>query len=154
MLTYKLVRDQRVDDLLMMIYTQGSMYLQPKLDLVQLTWGEFGKYFREVGQIYRIYDDEELAGMCWVDQKGDTLHLLGIVVKETCRGKGIGSQTLRMLEETYQGNVKQIELKVHRSNPEAKALYERLGYETVRYDRDSCFYVMSKQLVPEAVMVA
>jgi ribosomal protein S18 acetylase RimI-like enzyme len=98
------------------------------------------------GQVYGIYQDGQLAGFYWIEEREDTLHLHGLILKSEFQGQGIGSQVLAMLAASYRSRVKAIELGVHRSNERAIALYERTGFETARTLDDLGFLVMQKPL--------
>jgi ribosomal protein S18 acetylase RimI-like enzyme len=136
--------DQHYESLLNLIFNQKSAYLTPYLDLVELTWEQFGCYFRQTGIAYQIYSDQELVGMCWVDEQADRMILLGLVIRPEYQSRGIGSQTLVWLEVNHATTIRSIELLVHRSNPRAKALYERLGYHEVQYSPSNGFFTLRK----------
>ena len=147
MLVYELVtRPGQFEQLLELVYHQKCAYLEPMLDLIQLTSEQFGQYFKTTGMAYRICESGELAGLCWVEQQGRSLFLHGLIIKDEYQGRGIGTQTLKFLESAYRRRVDCIELHVHISNPRAKALYERYGFETVQFLEDSGFYVMQKAI--------
>jgi ribosomal protein S18 acetylase RimI-like enzyme len=74
------------------------------------------------------------------------LHLHGIVVARAFQGQGIGSRIIRRLAEEYRGRMDAIELGVHQSNERAKALYERLGFNTVRFLPEVGFFIMQLPL--------
>jgi ribosomal protein S18 acetylase RimI-like enzyme len=57
------------------------------------------------------------------------LHI--IAVKEAYRGMGIGEKLLRFFEETVFTDHSKVFLVVADFNPEARRLYERLGYQQV-----------------------
>jgi ribosomal protein S18 acetylase RimI-like enzyme len=121
-------------------------YLGPTLELMEMTWPEFGRLFRSVGQVYGVYEEGQAAGFCWIEERERVLHLHGLILRESSRGRGIGTEVLKMLEERYREEMDAIELGVHESNVRARALYERLGYETVNALEDLGFYVMQKRL--------
>lgn len=138
--------DAHFKALLEMIYQQKTAYLQPVLDLIELTWDQFGAYFRATGTAYRILMDVQLVGLCWVEHKGNVLTLLGLIIQPKYQGLGLGTQALAWLEQAYAGKIHAIELQVHLSNPRAHALYRRLGYRNVDYSEDSGFYSMRKEI--------
>lgn len=146
MLTYERAKAEHFEELLCLIYDQKTTYLEPKLDLIQLTWEQFGKFFRTVGSVYRICQDHRLVGLCWVEEEGNLLFLQGLIIQRQFQRSGIGTQTLHFLENAYQDRVEAIELKVHESNPGAKVLYERCGYRTVHKAVNQGLYVMQKRL--------
>ena len=60
----------------------------------------------------------------------DLLLMDGIAVSETARGKGIGTRLLRAIEDHAQHlNKRSIRLDVIDTNPGARRLYERFGFE-------------------------
>jgi ribosomal protein S18 acetylase RimI-like enzyme len=142
--------DQHYEALLELVYHQRSAYLDPLLDLIELTWEQFGNYFRSTGIAYQIILDGKLVGVCWVEERQEVLFLLGLVVKPEQQGLGLGTQALVWLEQNCQASIRAIELQVHDSNPRARKLYERMGYRVVELDRDSGFYLMEKP-VNEAI---
>jgi ribosomal protein S18 acetylase RimI-like enzyme len=147
MLTLEPARtDQHYEALLELVYHQRSAYLDPLLDLIELTWEQFGNYFRSTGIAYRICLDGELAGMCWVEERQEILFLLGLVVKLERQGLGLGTQALAWLERNSPVTVRAIELQVHASNQRARALYERTGYLVIDFDSSSGFYRLQKPI--------
>lgn len=138
--------DQQFEALLELIYNQRSTYLEPVLDLIELTWEQFGHYFRHTGTAYGIYQSGTLLGLCWVSLKGNTLSLLGIIIQPKFQGQGIGTQALQWLEQSYRDQVEAIELDVHAGNPRAKSLYQRMGYYEIAFAPGSGFYRMRKYL--------
>ncbi len=68
------------------------------------------------------------------------------MLREEFQGRGIGTEVLEMLERDYRSRMAAIELGVHQSNAKAKLLYERLGYQTVKYLPELGFYIMQKPL--------
>ena len=109
----------------------------------QLRWGA------TVTEIIRpMPGDDCLAGFYWIEERGKTLHLHGLILKAAFQGKGIGTAVIRMLVESYQGQVKAIELGVHQSNARAKKLYERLGFEVVKYRHDLGYFIMQRPILP------
>ena len=121
-------------------------YLGPTLELMEMTWPEFETLFRTVGRVHGIYEGGQTAGFYWIEDRDAILHLHGLILRGSFRGRGIGTKTLKMLEDTYRGEMDAIELGVHQSNERALALYERLGYETVKVLDELRFYVMQKRL--------
>lgn len=87
------------------------------------------------GQIFVAIDEwEECLGFVWFILEGafhsfPYLHI--IAVKEAYRGKGIGGKLLRFFEETVFPDSSKVFLVVADFNPEARRLYERLGYQQV-----------------------
>ena len=126
---------------------EAGDYLERTLGLMELPWEEFAQLFQTVGEVLALLEEAEVAGFCWLERREKVLHLHAIVIKEACRGRGIGTRTLHLLEERYRDTVESIELGVHGSNTGARQLYRRLGYERVRLLEELNFENLQKQLV-------
>ena len=137
--------EQQFDELLEIIYHQTTTYLNPVLDLIELTWDQFGEYFRSTGTAFRICQEGKLVGLCWVEERQGVLMLLGLIVKPAYQRQGIGTLALDWLQNHCTREIAAIELQVHRSNPRAKALYERMGYREKIFDPDSGFYTLVRE---------
>ncbi len=135
MLTYKPATCEQYDVFWQFISREATDYMQMTLEEAQHLFGT-------VGQAYGIYQEDTLAGFYWIEERDNVLQLLGLVLASEFQGKGIGTQVLTMLATTYCGKVETIELGVHELNVRARSLYERLGYQTVRYMDDLGFYIM------------
>jgi ribosomal protein S18 acetylase RimI-like enzyme len=89
------------------------------------------------GEIFVAVDEDEgreCLGFIWFILKGafhsfPYLHI--IAVKEAFRGIGIGRKLLSFFEETVFTDSSKVFLVVADFNPEARRLYERLGYRQV-----------------------
>ena len=55
-----------------------------------------------------------------------------IYIKETCRGKGLGSKFMQFVEREYP-SAKRFRLEVAKNNEKAMDLYRNIGYETLEY---------------------
>lgn len=76
------------------------------------------------GFLTRNYSSEA-GGVClWIEET---------YVDEAYRGRGIGRQFFRFLEETYQDEVVRIRMEVEPGNEGALRLYENLGYQRLNY---------------------
>jgi ribosomal protein S18 acetylase RimI-like enzyme len=137
---------QDTQPLLDLIYHQAASAIKPTLDLVQMTWEDFGERFRDTGQVYRICSQGELAGLFWIEQREDILHLHGLILLPAFQGRGFGRRVLEHLAARYCGQARAIELGVHESNAPARKLYERCGFEVVRYRPEVGFYILQKPL--------
>lgn len=71
--------------------------------------------------------------------------LLGLIVKLDYQRQGIGTLALAWLQNHCTREIEAIELQVHRSNPHAKALYERMGYREKNFNPGSGFYTMVRE---------
>ena len=146
MIRYKMAGKQHFDELLEIIFHQRDSNLKPLLDLIQLTADHFARLFRSTGVVYRIEVDGRLAGLCWVEKCGRILYLHKLMIQEPYQRQGIGTKTLEWLEGRFRAEVDEIELRVHTSNPRAKALYERCGYTAMNTPGLSGMYVMRKKV--------
>jgi len=147
MLTYEPARMEQYEEFLQLMRSEIEDYLERTMELMQMTWDEFARLFKTQGQVEGIYQDGQLAGFYWIEERGQVLHLHGLIVKEPFRGQGIGTQVLEMLATRYKRDVTTIELGVQKSNERARRLYERLGFETVRTLDDLGFVVMQKRMI-------
>lgn len=151
MLVYREANTDQYDELLQLVAVDSADYLQQSLELMKITWDEFGQFFRTVGQRYTIYQDNCLAGFYWIEEREKTLHLHALILKREFQGQGIGTQVLQMLAEQFRVKLDAIELGVHQSNAGAKRLYERLGFEGIKFREDLGYYIMQKSLTREPV---
>lgn len=149
MLAYRPVQRGQYDLFLELMRQQTDTDYEHVLQLMELTWQEYAQLFRERGQVYGIYSDEQLAGFYWIELRGETLHLHGLILKDAFQGQGIGTAVLQKLEQEYRDQAQVIELGVDQTNAGAKALYERLGYETADVLDELKFIVMRKPLSRE-----
>ncbi len=109
---------------------------------------ELGKrYFSEKGsarksleegfcknEIYVAVENNNCKGFIWVILNGifHSLPYIHIVaVKSENRGQGIGEVLLRFVENEYFTNYSKLFLVVADFNPNAKRLYERIGYSKI-----------------------
>jgi ribosomal protein S18 acetylase RimI-like enzyme len=146
MLTYTPIAAAQFDDFLDLLLSEAGDYLPRTLELMGLTLEEAKDLFRRTGQVYAIYEGEAPAGYYWIEERGTVLHLHGLALRGEFQGRGIGTQVLNMLADTYAGKMQAIELGVHESNAKAKRLYEKLGYKTVKRLEELGFYVMQLSL--------
>jgi ribosomal protein S18 acetylase RimI-like enzyme len=142
MLTYPTAGGEQVVKFLALLREDAREYLDQTLALMGETWEHFVQIAQQVGQVYGVYRDGQLAGYYWIEEREKALHLHGILVKAEFRGQGIGTAILEKLQEEYAGRMELIELGVHDSNGRAKALYERMGFVTVRRVEELGFSVM------------
>ncbi len=146
MLTFEPAREAQYAEFFQMMRDLSAAYLETTLALTQLTWQDFERLFRSTGQVFGIYEEGQLAGFYWIEQRERVLHLHGPFVKPSFQGHGIGSQVLKMLESEYSSRVNAVELGVHDSNAQAKSLYEKVGFETIKRLDELGFSVMQKRL--------
>jgi ribosomal protein S18 acetylase RimI-like enzyme len=144
--TYEPVTAAQYDDFLQLLLREAGDYLPRTLELMGLTLEQAEGLFRRTGQVYAIHEDDALAGYYWIEERGDVLHLHGLVLKGEFQGKGIGTHALAMLAARYRGHMEAIELGVHVSNDRAKRLYERLDFQTVKHLEELGFTIMQLPL--------
>lgn len=85
--------------------------------------------------LYIIQLDEIAVGEVWLSMKQGSTEGIGFIcdlhVAEEHRHKGIASEAMRLLEGEAVGlGIKKLTLHVFGHNLGARALYEKLGYET------------------------
>jgi ribosomal protein S18 acetylase RimI-like enzyme len=142
MLTYKEVNGEEVVEFLELLREDARDYLDQTIALMGETWEHFLQIAQQVGKVYGVSLDGQTAGYYWIEERGKELHLHGILVKAAFRGQGIGTRILEKLRTDYAGKMEVIELGVHDSNIRAIALYERMGFVTVRRVEEVGFKVM------------
>ena len=87
---------------------------------------------------YIIEDDEKPVGYAllsfsFATEVGGLVVLLeDLYISDSCRGKGLGSQFMKFLEEEYP-LVKRFRLEVTKENKKAMDLYSKLGYRVLDY---------------------
>lgn len=139
-------RDEQIDEFLELLRLDAEHYLIPTMEAMGWSWAEFAQRVRGVGRVFCVYQNEYKVGCYWIEERERILHLHGIVVVRAFQGQGIGSRIIRQLAEEYRGRMDAIELGVHQSNERAKALYERLGFNTVRFLPEVGFFIMQLPL--------
>lgn len=151
MVTGRVVDPQRRDRLWDLMQREAGDYLARTLELMGMAPEAFRRLFETVGEVIGIVQADELVGFTWTEERGTVVHLHALILKADCRGRGIGTAVLQDLAARYRDTHEVIELGVHASNTRARALYERLGYETVRYLDDLEFYIMQRPLKSDQV---
>jgi ribosomal protein S18 acetylase RimI-like enzyme len=146
MLTFEAASAEHYGECMQLMLDEAGGYLQGTLKLMQISMDEFNHLLRTVGTLHAIFDDKQLAGFYWIEEREKVLHLHALLLKQQFQGKGIGTQTLNMLASKYEGTMTTIELGVHDSNEAAIRLYERKGFNTVKRLNDLKFRIMQKDL--------
>jgi len=129
-----------------------SAILKPRLGVRPMTEDDLDQVMGIESQTYvfpwtrGIFRDCLHVGYCcWVYESGDDVeaysvmsvgageaHILTIVVKESCRGQGLGKLMLELLLEIAQGHrVDTVLLEVRPSNKIAVSLYRNMGFNEV-----------------------
>ena len=85
------------------------------------------------GSVCHIYvvrsDTYRVAGFCAFWLVVDEIHINNVAVRESLRGRGLGTALLRhVLAEARRLGAKRATLEVRASNTRARQLYERLGF--------------------------
>ena len=151
MLKFKSANAEQYDVFLQLIWDDGQEYWADTMRIMQLTWEEYAQIFRTRGEVSAIYQDENLAGFYWIEERVDTLHLHGLILKNEFQGRGIGTAILSILAERYTNKMDKIELGVYQSNTGAIRFYEKMGFQITRSLSDLPFYIMQKPLIPQVV---
>jgi ribosomal protein S18 acetylase RimI-like enzyme len=144
---YKPAQAGQMDAFLEQMRAEMEPYFQQASQALGMDWEQFAGLFKTRGQVFGIYDADELAGYYWIEARDEILHLHALILGEAYQGKGMGTATLNHLVEEYRGALKAIELGVHKANERAKSLYEHFGFETVERMEDVGFTIMRKDLV-------
>jgi ribosomal protein S18 acetylase RimI-like enzyme len=146
MLTYRPGTPEQYDEFLQMIWDDGREYMEIAMGVIQMTWEEYAQFFRTRGVVQAICQDNNLAGFYWIEEREDTLHLHGLILKSEFQGHGIGTAVLSMLADRYTGRLDRIELGVYQKNTGAIKLYEKMGYCITKTLTDPPFHIMQKPL--------
>ena len=87
-----------------------------------------------------LFQDKEPVGYIYLTQcysaevGGRCIFIEELFLKEAFRGKGLGRAILTWLEEQYP-SARRFRLEVNQVNQGAARLYERMGYQYLRYDQ-------------------
>jgi ribosomal protein S18 acetylase RimI-like enzyme len=73
----------------------------------------------------------EAAGRIWVERNDEEIRLLDIALLPAHRGHGVGSALIRGLIREATQAAKPLRHSVEKNNPDAKRLYDRLGFKVV-----------------------
>jgi ribosomal protein S18 acetylase RimI-like enzyme len=151
MLAFAPATPEQYADFLQMMWDDGQDYMEITLRVMQMTWEQYFQLFRTRGDVLVINQGADLVGFYWIEQRGDTLHLHGLILKPEFQAQGIGTTVLTMLEKQYAGKVDKIELGVYQENVGAKRLYEKMGFTIIKTLTDLPFHIMQKSLKPQFV---
>ena len=96
----------------------------------------------DLGFIWLAFDGDKAVGGCVacyaISTSRGTLvaKLDDMSVAADCRGRGVGSAMLTALaEELKRAGITRIDTATHQDNPEARRLYEKLGFRSLREER-------------------
>jgi ribosomal protein S18 acetylase RimI-like enzyme len=90
-------------------------------------------YYREnytTAEFLVILDGKTPAGRLYVDRWPDEIRLMDISLLPAHRGKGLGTQLLKDLQDEARAAAKPLRIHVERNNP-ALGLYKRLGFRQI-----------------------
>jgi ribosomal-protein-alanine N-acetyltransferase len=83
-------------------------------------------------EAYAVRDDRGVAGFIVIDMRGLVRGYIQILcVRPDCRGQGLGSMLIRWAETRIARDSPNVFICVSSFNPNARRLYERLGFEPV-----------------------
>lgn len=78
-----------------------------------------------------ILRDGEPAGRIWVERNEEEIRLLDIALLPAHRGHGVGSALIGELIREAAQAARPLRHSVEKNNPDAKRLYDRLGFKVV-----------------------
>ena len=83
-------------------------------------------------EVHVARDPQGVAGFIILDLQGPFPgYIQTVCVRPDCRGRGLGSEIIRFAEERIFRDSPNVFLCVSSFNPDARRLYDRLGYELV-----------------------
>ena len=75
MLSYRPASQEQYETFFDLMVAESSAYIHTTLQLMGVDLAEFNQLFRTVGEVFGIYQDNELAGFYWVELRETVLHL-------------------------------------------------------------------------------
>ena len=75
MLSYRPASQEQYETFFDLMVAESSDYIHTTMQLMQGDLAEFSQLFRTVGEVFGIYQDNELAGFYWVELRETVLHL-------------------------------------------------------------------------------
>ena len=88
--------------------------------------------------IYGYFTEEQLVGVIYVNRRENIYYVDDIVVKDSYRNQGIGSELFRYIEkQALANNIVRIELDVWSFNEKAIQFFQKNGFtpKTLRYEK-------------------
>lgn len=82
-------------------------------------------------QYYLIFYNQAKSGYFSVKDKGKKLFLSKLYVLDSCRGKGIGKQTINFIKSSFDNSI--IQLTVNKRNTDSIAFYKKIGFKIIDY---------------------
>jgi ribosomal protein S18 acetylase RimI-like enzyme len=90
----------------------------------------------EKNYMYNLHlsDNKEHIGYLWFIEQGEIAFLADIIIFNEYRGRGLGKDTMKVLEETAkEKGFKKIDLHVFGHNKPAFELYKKMGFNITNY---------------------
>jgi ribosomal protein S18 acetylase RimI-like enzyme len=130
---YRLQRTQDADAPILYEIHRDAMF-----SYVEQTWGwdeadqvqRFRNYASMVPLQVIIVDDQP-AGFAHIDVTGDAVDVVNIELARHVQGRGIGTALLEQVIADANASGKPVRLQVLKANPDAKRLYDRMGFVVV-----------------------
>ena len=110
--TYQFATAAQYDEFFSLMLEHMADYFETLMIQMGMSIDELRHLLQTVGGVYSINCEQGVAGFLWVEERGDEVHLHGIVLKENYQGQGIGTRALRELADKYRGEMAFIELGV------------------------------------------
>jgi len=114
---------EQYEEFMQLMLSEASEYVRGTMQLMQMTQEQFDHLFKTVGHVYGIYENQQLAGFYWVEEREKVLHLHALILKSKFQSRGIGTQVMNMLALSNSSIMNCIELGVHESNHRAIRMY-------------------------------
>lgn len=150
----KLLSEDCVDAFIQLSWEEAGQYLEPALRSLNTDLDGFRQIARQTGSLYGVMTGDEAprscpAGYCWLELRGEVLHLHGLAFYPEMRGLGLGGATLELLASQYCDRALAMELGVHDSNAGARRLYERHHFVLVKRKDELGFSILQRDLRPD-----
>lgn len=139
-------KEEQYDRFVELIESEAKDYFDRSLKMMGMPVDTFRRLFRVAGWVYGVYEGGRLAGFCWIELRGDVLHIHGLVLSKEFQGRGIGTGVLDVLETEFHGKAKAMEIGVYSFNDRARAFFERHGCKVARTREDLEFHILQKPL--------
>ena len=80
--------------------------------------------------IVGYYENDKLVGFLYYSKSFDTIDIIDIVVDEPCRGRGIATELIKHVVNSY-GDINTLFLEVNEKNKSAIRAYEKNGFQVI-----------------------
>lgn len=150
----RLLSEDCVDAFIQLSWEEAGQYLEPALRSLNTDLDGFRQIARQTGSLYGVLTGDEPpgscpAGYCWLELRGEVLHLHGLAFYPEQRGQGLGGAALELLARQYCHQAQAMELGVHDSNAGARRLYERHYFVLARRKEELGFSILQRDLRPD-----